>query len=131
MQLETDIKLINKILSRNVGSEKNLFVRGIPLFIKSLILRHKFYSVGANQYSGVLTNLGRVELPQKLEDKIEYFAFIPPPPNKKLKVNCAVVGYGDWLMISFGSIIRSAALEGNYLRFLAREGIHVKITEKI
>jgi NRPS condensation-like uncharacterized protein len=127
MKLETDEKLINKIIARNVGSERNLLVRGIPLFFKNLILRHKYYSQGANQYSGVMTNLGKIELPADLMDKIGYFVFIPPPPNKKLKINCGVIGFKDKLVITFGNITDSNDLEKKFFRFLAGEGIHVKL----
>ncbi|HYH55338.1 MAG TPA: hypothetical protein VD772_01925, partial [Anseongella sp.] len=48
MQLETDRKLINKMISRNVSGEKNPFLRGIPLFIKSLFLS-KLYTIGTKQ----------------------------------------------------------------------------------
>ena len=127
MQLETDAKLINKIIARNVGSEKNVIVRGIPLFLKSLILYFKYYSQGANQYSGVVTNIGRVELPDEMMRQIGYFVFIPPPPNKKLKVNCAVIGFNDKLVISFGNITSSNELEKKFFRFLISQGVQVKL----
>jgi NRPS condensation-like uncharacterized protein len=127
MQLETDEKLINKIISRNVGSERNILVRGIPLFLKNRILHYKFYTAGANQYSGVLTNLGRIELPSEIRDKVDHFVFIPPPPNKKLKINCGVAGYKDELMITFGNITGSNELQKRFFRFLTSQGIHVKL----
>jgi NRPS condensation-like uncharacterized protein len=89
-KLETDEKLINKIISRNVGSEKKLYIRGIPLFLKSLILRIKYYSLGTSQYSGVLTNLGKIDLPENTGRLIDHFIMTPPPPNKLLKINCGV-----------------------------------------
>ena len=128
MQLETDEKVINKIIARNVGSEKNLFVRGIPLFIKNLILRWKYYDKGPNQYSGVVTNLGKVDLPAEMATHISRLVFIPPPPNKKLKVNCGVIGFQDKLVISFGNITNSVELEKKFFRFLISQGIHVKLT---
>ncbi|MBN1790007.1 MAG: hypothetical protein JW830_05890 [Bacteroidales bacterium] len=128
MQLETDEKVINKIIARNVGSERNLIVRGIPLFIKNLILRWKFYSKGPNQYSGVVTNLGKVELPDEMAGHISRLVFIPPPPNQKLKVNCGVIGFQEKLVVSFGNITTSLDLEKKFFRFLADQGIHVKLT---
>lgn len=127
MQLETDEKLINKIISRNVGSERNLLVRGIPLFLKNKILRYKFYSQGANQYSGVMTNLGKIELPPEIAGKVDHFVFIPPPPNKKLKINCGVVGYQDELVVTFGNITVSSEVQKRFFRFLTSRGIHVKL----
>lgn len=129
MQLETDEKLINKILSRNVGGERKLLVRGIPLLIKSIVLNFKYYSEGADQYSGVLTNMGKISLPQTVSDRIDYFVLTPPPPNTKLKINCGVVGFGNKLVLSFGNITGSKDLEKRFIRFLTREGIKVKITK--
>lgn len=129
MQLETDEKLISKIISRNVGSERNFFVRGIPIWLKSLVLRFKYYSKGTNQYSGVVTNLGRIKLPGPILNEVECFALTPPPPNKKLKINCGVVGYGDKLVLSFGNITTSKELERKFLYFLTQQGINVRITK--
>jgi NRPS condensation-like uncharacterized protein len=128
MQLETDEKLINKNIARNVGSEKKLLVRGIPLFLKSFILSVKYYSLGTSQYSGVLTNLGNVILPAEINKCIEYFIVTPPPPNKKLKVNCGIIGFKDNLILSFGNITKSKELEKRFLKFLVDQGLKVKLT---
>lgn len=127
MQLETDEKLISKIISRNVGSERNILVRGIPLWIKSLILYYKYYSEGTNQYSGVVTNLGKIDFPDSISQRIEFMALTPPPPNKKLRVNCGVIGFGNSLVLSFGNISNSRDFERRFFHFLTQQGIHVKI----
>lgn len=123
IKLETDEKLINKNISRNVGSEKKLFVRGIPLFLKSLILRMKYYSLGTNQYSGVLTNLGKIDLPGETGNLIDYFIITPPPPNKMLKIGCGLAGFGSKLTLSFGNITQSLEFEENFLQFLRDQNI--------
>jgi NRPS condensation-like uncharacterized protein len=128
MQLETDEKLINKIISRNVGSEKKILVRGIPLFLKSLILYLKYYSLGTSQYSGVITNLGHVTFPPVLNECIECLIITPPPPNKILKINCGMIGFNNKLVLSFGSITKSKELEKKFLKFLVDQGIKVKLT---
>jgi NRPS condensation-like uncharacterized protein len=125
-KLETDEKLIHKNISRNVGSERKLFVRGIPLFLKSLILRMKYYSLGTNQYSGVLTNLGKIDLPNETGRLIDYFVMTPPPPNKKLKINCGVAGFGNKLVLSFGNMTQSVEFEEKFLQFLSDQNITVE-----
>ncbi|MBN1985725.1 MAG: hypothetical protein JW761_05440 [Prolixibacteraceae bacterium] len=125
-KLETDEKLIHKNISRNVGSERKLFVRGIPLFLKSLILRIKYYSLGTNQYSGVLTNLGKIDLPEETGRLIDYFVMTPPPPNKRLKLNCGVAGFGNKLVLSFGSMTQSVEFEEKFLQFLRDQNISVE-----
>jgi NRPS condensation-like uncharacterized protein len=122
-KLETEEKLINKNISRNVGSEKKLYVRGIPLFLKSLILRLKYYSLGTSQYSGVITNLGKIELPEETAGLIGYFIMTPPPPNKMLKINCGVAGFGEKLTLSFGNITQSQEFEKKFLQFLNDQNI--------
>ncbi|MEX2371816.1 MAG: hypothetical protein WD578_12475 [Bacteroidales bacterium] len=126
-KLETDEKLINKNISRNVGSEKKLYIRGIPLFLKSLILRMKYYSLGTSQYSGVLTNLGKIELPDETSRLLDYFILTPPPPNKMLKISCGVAGFKEKLTLSFGNITQSREFEEKFLGFLRTENIPVEL----
>jgi NRPS condensation-like uncharacterized protein len=126
MQLETDKKLISKMISRNVSGEKNKFVRGLPLFIKSFFLS-RLYALGTGQYSGVVTNLGKVDLGPELNSHVNKFIFVPPPPNKVLKVSSGVVGFDGKLVISFGNITGSNELERQFFTFLAGQGIPVKL----
>lgn len=126
MQLETDSKLINKIISRNVGSLNNNFVRRVPLFIKSMILS-KFYAIGTGRYSGVITNMGKIDISNDADAMIDNFRFIPPPPNKILKVNCGIVGFGNKVVLSFGNITSSKILEHTFLQFLRDKNINVSV----
>lgn len=126
MRLETDKKLIAKMLSRNVGGERNPFVKPIPLFIKKFIFS-TFYSFGTSRYSGVVTNLGKADFPPEINQHIDHFIFIPPPPSKTLKVNCGVIGFDNKLVLSFANITVSDEVEQQFLKVLATEGILVKI----
>lgn len=126
MQLETDKKLIHKIISRNVGGERNLIVKRIPLFIKSFMLK-TFYSLGTSRYSGVVSNLGRVKFPPEISSLIDKFIFIPPPPSKRLKVNCGVIGFENKITLSFGNITASDVLEQRFRKFLSKQDISCKI----
>ncbi|MGM0496787.1 MAG: hypothetical protein ACQESJ_02630 [Bacteroidota bacterium] len=130
IRLETDKKLISKNISRNVGSERKIYIKSIPLVLKSLILKIKFYSLGASQYSGVVTNLGKVKLPPDIESMIDHFAVTAPPPNKMLKVNCGIIGFEDKLVLSFGNITKSKELEEKIFKFLRDEGIEVTVENK-
>ncbi|GEO07157.1 hypothetical protein AAE02nite_48210 [Adhaeribacter aerolatus] len=126
MQLETDKKLINKMISRHVAGEKNPFLRSIPLIIKSIVLS-KLFALGTSRYSGVITNLGKVNFTPEMNKLIDRFVFVPPPPNKILKVNCGVVGFDNKLVLSFGNITKTKELEQLFFSFLTHQGIPVKI----
>ena len=126
MQLETDKKLINKIIARNVGAERNIWLKNTPLFIKSIFLKLTYSIVGTSRYSGVITNLGKVSFGD-MDQLIDYFVFIPPPPNKALKVNCGILGFANSLVITFGNITRSTELERNFVTLMVKHGISVKM----
>jgi len=129
MALEKDQKLISRTISRNVGSEKNKVVRPIPLFIKRLILQTQYYSLGANLYSGELTNLGMLDLSPQINEQIASFAFVPPPPNKALKIDCGVIGFQDQLVLTFGNITCTNQFEQKLLQILLDQGIRPENTD--
>ena len=130
MRLETDKKFINKMLALNVGGERNILVRSIPLFAKTIFVKMLAYAMGSTQYSGVVSNMGALEFPGKLGEQIDFLQFTPPPANKLLKLGCGVICLNDKLVISFCSIIKTKEFEKRYIDFLIKEGIHVKLTTK-
>jgi NRPS condensation-like uncharacterized protein len=85
--------------------------------------------LGTGQYSGVVTNLGKINLDTETGNRVNKFIFIPPPPNKILKVNCGVVGFDNKLVLTFGNITTSKELERQFLTFLTASGIPVKIVK--
>lgn len=117
VRLETDRKLISKMISRNVSGEKIILVRALPLFIKSFFLSI-LYSIGTKQYSGVVTNMGNIDLGPEINSLIQQFIFIPPPPNDILKVNCAAAGFNGKLYLTFCNITVSKDLERIFLSYL-------------
>jgi NRPS condensation-like uncharacterized protein len=74
----------------------------------------------------VLTNLGKIDLPNETGRLIDYFVMTPPPPNKKLKINCGVAGFGNKLVLSFGNVTRSLEFEDKFLQFLRDQNITVE-----
>lgn len=127
MQTETDTKLIYRIISRNVRPERNFLLRIMPLFIKDIALSIAFKKHGPTKYASVLSNLGVVKMPEGCENLIDSFNIIPPPPNKKLKVSCGIISYGDRMRITFVNLTTSLDLERRILSFLTSKGIKVKI----
>lgn len=127
MQLETDHRQIQRIIRRNVGGEKNPIIRAIPLAIKVFVLKLIFNSSGPLLYSGVLTNLGSVTLPESLANKIQRFRFTPPPPDPSIRVNSALISFQDSLILCFGNQSNSTKFEKEFIRFLQQEGLSIKI----
>ncbi|MDA3820423.1 MAG: hypothetical protein PF590_08200 [Candidatus Delongbacteria bacterium] len=126
MKLESYPQQIHRIISRNVGSEQLFYVRVIPLFIKDMILAAKHKSYGNAQYSGVMTNLGQIRYPDTIARHVDSIACLPPPPNKRTKVNCSIVSFKNKMIASFCNITSSTELEHQFLTTLVDMGVPVK-----
>ncbi|MCU0473220.1 MAG: hypothetical protein MUC93_07620 [Bacteroidales bacterium] len=127
IQAESDIKQIARFLSSNVSHEKQLILRIMPLFIKRMAISAVYKGLGSKRFTGIITNLGSVKVPVEMQELIESFEIIPPPPNLKVKVSCAMVSFKDKLRLCFCNITQSNELERHILKHLSDSGIHIKI----
>jgi NRPS condensation-like uncharacterized protein len=127
LQTGADIKQIGRFLSQNVGHEKSPFIRVLPLFIKTMAIAAVYRRLGSNQCSGIMTNLGCVNLPHDMEELIESFEVVPTPPNTHVKLSSAMVTFGNHLRLDFCNISRSTSFEMHFLKHLTESGIPVKI----
>jgi len=127
LQISANIKQISRFMSSNVRYEKILIVRLLPLFIKKMVITSIFKNLASKRWSGLVTNLGLVTLPGGMEEMVESFELIPPPPNSKVKVCSALVSYKDKLRICFCNITQSNELEKHIFGHFTDAGIHVKI----
>jgi hypothetical protein len=60
---------------------------------------------------------------------MDYFILTAPPPNKKLKINCGIIGFNNKLVLSFGNITISKEFERKFFNFLVQQGINVKLSK--
>ncbi|MHA1302456.1 MAG: hypothetical protein ACTSQE_09675 [Candidatus Heimdallarchaeaceae archaeon] len=126
MRTEVNDKYINQQIKRNVRGELHPLMKATPLFIKKMFGKLIYYSLGEYLYSGVLTNLGKVSMPDPLNDYIQNFQFLPAP-SPVTKSNCAIVSFKDKLYINFGRTIRESEVEKRFFRKLVKMGVPVKI----
>jgi NRPS condensation-like uncharacterized protein len=127
IQVDTDIKQIARFLSSNVSHEKMLVIRILPLFLKRMVISSVYRGLGSKRCSGILTNLGSLTLPAEMKDLIKSLELVPTPPNKRVKISCAIVSYNDKLRIIFCNITRSKELEKQFLGHLVNSGVHIRI----
>ena len=127
IQSSSDIKQISRFMSSNVGHEKMLIIRVLPLFIKRLAISAFYRGLGSKKCSGIITNLGIVRLPEEMETLVNSIHIVPPPPNSQVKVSCAIVSYKDIIRMTFCNITGSNELEQSFLKQLSGSGVHIKI----
>ena len=126
MRSEVTDKVINQQIARNVRGELNPLVKFTPLFLKKMFGIFIYNGLGEYLYSGVITNLGRVIMPEEQQDKITDFQFFPAP-SPQTKTGCAVVSYQDKLYINWGRNIKEPSVEKFFFRKLVQEGLTVRI----
>jgi NRPS condensation-like uncharacterized protein len=129
IQLGADIKQISRFMSSNVNYEKLLLIRILPLFVKKMGILAIYKSLASKRWTGVVTNLGQVTLPEVMSEMVDSFELIPPPSNPKVKISAALVSYRDKLRVCFSNITRSNEVERLVFKHLTDAGIHVRILD--
>lgn len=129
MRLQTGRRELGRQMARNVRVERNPLVRILPLFLKDMLFSYVRRRFGEDPYSGVLSNLGRIVVPEDIADHVASFGFMLGP-NPRMKTNCVVFSFGDDLFITFGSVIESRELERLFFTHLVGAGIPVALVER-
>lgn len=126
MRVEVNDKFINQQIKRNVNGEKHPIIRLVPLFIKVPIEQYIYYFKSAREHSGVITNLGKIDVPENISNNINMFEFIPNP-NSITKINMGVISYNNKLNITLASLTNNTDIQQIFFSELRKKGIHIKI----
>jgi hypothetical protein len=114
-------------IRRNVGGERSAALRFAPTILKNPLFKLLSDTLGDQQYSGVISNLGLVSFPAALSPLVEAMDF-HLSPGLVNPVSIAVVGYHDSLAINFTSYEDyDTALERLFCTFLVEDGIAVSV----
>ena len=128
MQVQLERRQLNRQISRNVAAELHPLVRPIPLPLKDRFLKLTYWRLGGRLYSGVLSNLGRIELGESVARHVEAMGLLPGP-NRATKKSCGVIGFRDQLTVTFGSVTVDRSLERAFYGMLVHLGVPVRIRE--
>lgn len=126
MGLELNAKQMGMKIAVNVNSERLAAVRILPLFVKNLVMKAVFDSVGEKKSCLSLSNLGRVTLPPEMEPYIQRFDFILGV-QATAPYNCGALSYGDTLYINFIRNIREPELEYHFHNALKQLGLTAEV----
>lgn len=126
LRLVNNRKEHNMMITANMGLERNPLIRAVPLAVKNLGVSLSFFFTAEKTTSCLLTNLGRVKLPEEMNPHVKKIIFMPAPG----KLNAARIGVataGDSLAVTFSNAYRESDIEKAFFTFLVKQGIHVKI----
>lgn len=119
-------KFLRGDITTNASTQRNPFIRVVPLFIKDFTVRLFYTKVQDKNSSAGLTNMGALKVPENMKPHIERFDIYMGQPFSS-RTNCAIVSFEDTLTINFASSIIEADVERYFFRKLVQDGIHVKI----
>lgn len=127
MGLESEKKQLLRQIRRNVAGQRNTLMRFVPNWIKNPLFKLLSDALGDHQYSGIISNLGQVHLPDELKPYVEAMDFHLSPGSLN-PVSIAVVGYHDCLAINFSSFLdRDTELERLFLTFMVEDGVDISV----
>lgn len=130
LRYEVDGPSMSRHIARNVMGGRMYLIRLIPLALKTPLMRFLYGYYGANKISGVLSNLGQIELPPTISAKVRRIDFILGP-SMSSKVHASCLSWGGELFINFGSLIVSSETERLFFSRLRRLGLPVHVESNL
>ena len=126
MGLDITPKHMSTMIATNVADEQKLLLRLVPLFLKNIVMKAVFDSIGERKSCLSLSNLGQVEIPEQMAPFVERFDFILGV-QASAPYNCGVLSYGDTTYINFIRNIREPVLERHFHQVLQNLDIPVTV----
>ena len=126
MGLDINPKQMGMRIATNVNSERIAAVKLMPLFIKNIVMKAVFDSVGERKSCLSMSNLGAVKVPEIMRSYVERFDFILGV-QATAPYNCGMLSYGDTLYINFIRNIREPELEYHFHRVLRDMGLRAQV----
>ncbi len=119
-------KFLRGDITTNANTQRNPFIRVVPLFIKDFVVKQFYTRVQDKNSSAGLTNMGALKVPEGMASHIERFDIYMGQPFSS-RTNCAIVSFQDTLTVNFASSIMETDVERYFFRKLVKDHIHVTI----
>lgn len=122
MAMDNTQKHMSMMIATNVGSEKLMAVRLMPLFLKNIVMKAVFDTVGERKSCLCLSNLGAVKLPEEMKPYIQRMDFILGT-QATAPYNCGIVSHDGTLYINFIRSTTEPDLEYHFHKVLQDFGL--------
>ena len=119
-------KNMSKMIQTNVADEQLLVLRLVPLFIKNIVMKMVFNSVGEKKSCLSFSNLGQIKLPEIMQNYIASIDFVLGT-QAQAPYNCSAYTYRDTLNVTFSRDIRESRLETYFFRELQKLSVEVTV----
>ncbi len=130
MYLEVTPQKMCAKFSGNVDAQRKALLKAAPLFIKVPILKLIYLATGDIQTASLMSNLGKIDLPEGLKHYVNRFDFQVGPLYQN-PVMCAVASYNGKTNINFTRTLRSAEVERGVFTRLVADGVPVTVESNL
>ena len=114
------------MIKDNCSIASDIIIKHVPMWVKHLVISYISNTAGKAQFSGTISNLGIIRLPEGMQEHVENVQFLVGS-SPQVKRSCSVSGYKDSLYISFGRSVKSAFVERHIFTRLVKDGVKVKM----
>lgn len=126
MHLQLTKKNMQAMIATNVGSEKPIFLRLAPLFLKNIVMKLVFDAVGEKKSCFSFSNLGRVETPEGFNRHVGRMDFVLGS-QASAPYNTSAITFGDTLYLNVIRNIEEPYLERELYAVLRRLGLDMAL----
>ena len=120
----TTPEAMRALLNQTVTLSENPVLRAVPIALKRWFFKLGYFLTGEKPMTGVLSNLGRVELPPRIAEQVERAEFVMG--GSIFKSLCAfVLSDHRSLHIYLSGACKSTDAQRELFRLLEQEGLHV------
>jgi hypothetical protein len=110
------------LMAKNVGDEKPVILRAMPLFVKNVVMRMVFDAVGERKACFSFSNLGVAAVPEEYREYVERMDFVIGPQAQS-PYNIGAITYDGKLYINLIRNIEQPLLEKELYAVLKELGI--------
>jgi len=120
----TNPSILETKINKNVSLERNPLIRIIPWTIKKIVMKFINKQKGDKLCSQTLSNLGQIELPEKMSSHVKGIDF-QLGRHKDNFGACGCVSFGGTTNLNFSRKIRETKFEQYFIEELSNMGIRV------
>ena len=125
MKLQITEKNMAAMIATNVGDERPLLMRVIPLFLKNIVMKMVFDAVGERKSCFSFSNLGVCNMPEEFTRYVDRMDFVVGV-QAHAPYNVGLLTYGGTMYMNLIRNIEEPLLEAALYGVLREQGIHVK-----
>lgn len=119
-------KHMGKMIRSNTEIEKNIFVRLLPLLLKTAVMNIVWRITSKKILSMSFSNIGIIQLPEIMKQHVKRMDFILNP-QASAPYNATAYTFNDILNVTFTRNIKEARIESYFFRELQKLDIEVTV----